>query len=156
MATRNGKFDSKNFNKVVIDDIEGSSSSSSDDEGPELPKELKQVPSTYASSFQRSRKCTCSIPCWKNWLIILGAFIIYYIFLGLFMWAMMEPMLYDTYTCMVVWGCIWVAFVLAILVVIIRRQHILNLEQKRLEEEERRAEEERLKPIQVKIDEENQ
>ncbi|CAG9317766.1 unnamed protein product [Blepharisma stoltei] len=156
MESREPRSGSRNTNRVIVDDNEGSSSSSSEDEGPELPKELKQVPSSYASSFQKKRKCNCTTKCWKDWLIIFLAFLAFYCFLGFFMWAMVEPMLYDTYTTLIIWGSIWVAFVMCILIAVIWRQHQLKLERFKLEEAERRAEEERLKPVQVKVDEDRE
>lgn len=157
MATHNYRSQNQETRRVEMYDYSGSESSSSGDEGPELPKsQEKPTSTTTTSALQKTAKCKCSKRCWWNWTIVFWAFVALYIFYGLFFWAMIEPILYDTYTTLVVWGILWVIVAAFLVAIVIWRQIVFKRMMAEEAEKERLADEERMKPAQVKLDEDNQ
>ena len=105
-------------------DYSGSQSSSSDNEGEYnehyAPSQVRNVQFERTTYLQQVNKgCECNSDCVKYWAFVVSLFVVYYACLGLLIWGLMELVAEDSQVVLGVYGGLFLATVIGIVILIL-------------------------------------
>ena len=137
------------------DDNNSSGEENSSDAEYELQEIRPHISGSRSSLSRRPRKRCCSMSCCGDWTILTIAYAIFYVINGIFTLALIEAMLSNPFNTLVVFGCIWVVFMIIFLYLVITMSEKKRIERERLAREILEEEVNRRKEIKAALERNN-